>query len=102
MTLMNEYLSAMTDIIESHGGYGRQIYRRFHRRGFLAPLPMIVTTPPNAARAALELLRASGGAQPGIYSHSRGRPTGATYRNQFREMPSLVTSGLAGVSTIRP
>ncbi|MEY9700987.1 adenylate cyclase [Bradyrhizobium diazoefficiens] len=32
VTLMNEYLSAMTDIIEGHWRLCRQIYRRFHRR----------------------------------------------------------------------
>ena len=63
VALMNEYLSAMTDVIESHGGYvdkyiGDSIVAVF---GAPADDPDHAA---NAARAALRMLHAARRAQP--------------------------------------
>jgi CHASE2 domain-containing sensor protein len=52
VALMNEYLSAMTDIIEAHGG-SRQVYRRCDRRRFRCLRRTIRTTPPMPCAPAL-------------------------------------------------
>ena len=82
MELMNEYLSAMTDVIESHGGYvdkyiGDSVVAVF---GAPADDPDHAA---NAARAALGLLHATGRAQRLLGPLPRTQ-AGAADRHQFR------------------
>ena len=96
--LMNEYLSAMTDIIESHGGYvdkyiGNSIVAVF---GAPADDPNHAA---NAARAALDCCAKLAE----LNRDSRcvpGASAGAAHRHQFGRRPWSAISDRGGGSTI--
>ena len=100
VALMNDYLSAMTDIIEERRRLRRQVHRRRHRGGVRRAGSTIPdhATQRGARRAALP--RAAGGAQRQRRAF-QGAPGWATASGSIPARRWSATSARAGASTTR-